>query len=118
MSLENWLEDLLPTKWSRRVAFATVVASGGAYYIPSLLPSSFLPVSQEQEFLIRLLLLLLVASIGSLVVLLLVVRAYHAQAAAYQREIQSIQLAHSQELQSRSNTELHKPLKYPSLGIS
>ena len=118
MSLENWLEDLLPTKWSRRVAFAAVAASGFAYYLPSLLPGSFLPASQEQVFLIRLLLLLFVAFVGSLIVLFLVVRAYRAQADAHQRDLQAIQHAHSQDLESRANSDLHRPLKYPSLGIS
>ena len=117
MSLENWLEDLLPTKWSRRVAFATVAASGFAYYMPSLLPSSFLPSSQEQVFLIKLLLLLLVACVGSLIVIFLVVRAYHAQAAAHLMELQAIQRAHSQDLESRANSDLHRPLKYPSLKL-
>jgi hypothetical protein len=115
MSLESWSKDLLPTKWSRRFAVATVLASGSAYSLPSLLPQPLLPSSPVQLFLTRLVLLLLVACVGLLIVLCLVVRAYHTQAVAHQSEMQATQHAHAQELESRSNANLHRPLNYHAL---
>lgn len=115
MSLESWSKDLLPTKWSQRFAVVTVPASGVAYFLPSLLPPSSLPSSPVQFFLIRLMLLLLVACVGLLIVLFLVVRAYHTQAIAHQSEMQAVQHAHAQELESLNNANLHRPLNYRAL---
>lgn len=115
MSLESWSEDLLPTKWSRRWAVVTVLASCGAYSMPSLLPELFLPSSQQQLFLLRLVLFLLVACVGLLIVLFLVVRAYHTQAVTHKSEMRSSQQTHAQELESRTNANLHRPLSYPAL---
>ena len=78
MGWEVWLEDLLPTKWSGRLAWATVVVASSAYSLPSFLPDSFLPQSPEQIFLLRLVLLLLSTTIGALSVLVTVVKAYNA----------------------------------------
>ena len=81
MTLEAWFEDLLPTKWSRRVALATIGIAGGAFGVPSILPQSYLPESQEEIFLLRIILFLFVAVIGIVVVLSLVVfRASNLQA--------------------------------------
>ncbi len=80
MTLEAWFEDLLPTKWSRRAALATIVIAGAAFGVPSILPQSYLPESQEEIFLLRIILLLFVALVGTLVVLFLVVREFNLQA--------------------------------------
>ena len=62
------------------MTLATIVAAGGAFGVPSILPQSYLPESQEEIFLLRIILLLLVAFIGTLVVLSLVVREFNLQA--------------------------------------
>lgn len=80
MTWEAWFKDLLPTKWSRRVAFATIVIAGAAFGVPSVLPQSYLPESQEKIFLLKIILLLLVAFVGTLAVLILVVREFNVQA--------------------------------------
>ena len=79
MNWEAWFEDLLPTKWSRRVALATIVIAGAAFGVPSILPQSYLPESQEEIFLLRIILLLLVAFVGTFAVLCLVVREFNLQ---------------------------------------
>ena len=79
MTWESWLEDLLPTKWSRRVVFATIVIAGGAFSVPSIIPPSYLSESQEEIFLLRIILLLFVAFIGTVVVLFLIVREFNLQ---------------------------------------
>ena len=103
MSIENWLDDLLPTKWGRRVALAAIMLSGSSYYLPSLLPSSFLPDSEEQVFFIRLVLSLSVLIIGSLIVIFIVVRAFHAQAAAHKLQLESI-----------NKNKMNRPIIYPN----
>ncbi|HUX29244.1 MAG TPA: hypothetical protein VMV78_01310 [Thiobacillus sp.] len=118
MFFENWLEDLLPTKWSRRLAMATVFLAGSAFAAPSILPASFLPALPEQVFLIRLVLLLLTTTVGSIAVSISVVRAYHAQAAAHQLAIQAMERAHAEASGSKANHDLYKPINYPSLGIT
>ena len=117
MPLESWLEDLLPTKWSRRFGLATVVLAGAAFGVPSILPASFLPVAPVQVFLIRLVLLLFIASVGLVAVLSTVIRAYHAQAAAHLLALAAMEHTQADESASRSNRELHKPINYPYLGI-
>ncbi len=77
MNWEDWFEEALPTKWSRRVALATVAMAAGAYGLPSLLPTSYLPRSAEEIFLLRIILFLFVALAGTLLVLFLVVRKLH-----------------------------------------
>jgi hypothetical protein len=77
MSWEVWLEDLLPTKWSGRLAWATIVVAGSAFGLPSILPDSFLPKSPEQIFLLRLVLLLLSTTIGTIAILIVVVKEYN-----------------------------------------
>ena len=119
MALETWLDDLLPTKWSRRLALATIGASGVAYSLPSFLPASFLPQSQEQIFLLRIVLLLLLALIGSLFTLVLVVRAYNTQTKQHALEIQK-QREHYESLASeekKHHDNFTKPIKYDNRGI-
>jgi hypothetical protein len=116
MSIENWLEDLLPTKWSRRIALATAFFAGSAFAAPSILPASFLPALPEQVFLIRLVLALLTTTVGSIAVSFSVVSAYHALAAAHQLAIQVMERAHAEAFASKANQDLHRPLNYPSLG--
>lgn len=78
MSLDTFLEDVLPTKWSRRLAVATIALATGAYNLPSILPSSWLPNSQEQIFLLRVMLLETTALLGAFVVIVLLVVEVHA----------------------------------------
>jgi len=79
MSLQSWADDLLPTKWSRRIAVATVLATVTVYGLPSLLPLSLVPTSPEHLLLVRLFLCALAALTGTLIVLILVVRSHTAQ---------------------------------------
>jgi hypothetical protein len=74
---EDWLTDLLPTKWSQRLAVVTIAVAGSAYSLPSILPDSYLPESPEQKFLLRLVLLLLATTIGTISILITVVRAHN-----------------------------------------
>lgn len=73
MSTDAWLEDLLPTKWARRIAGVTLVSVVGAFNLPSLLPPSFLPATPELLFSLRIILALATALVGVLVVLACVV---------------------------------------------
>jgi len=119
MALETWLDDLLPTKWSRRLALATIGASGVAYSLPSFLPASFLPQSPEQIFLLRLVLLLLSALVGSLVTLFLVIRAYNKQKIQHAVELQK-QREHYESLaleEKKRHDGFNKKLDYPRLGV-
>ncbi|WP_077730036.1 hypothetical protein [Methylocaldum sp. 14B] len=119
MALETWLDDLLPTKWSRRLALATIAASGAAYSLPSFLPASYLPQSQEQVFLLRLVLLLLLALVGSLFTLALVAHAYHAQTKQHALELQK-QKEHFESLateEKKPHDNFTKPIKYDNRGI-
>jgi len=113
MSLQSWADDLLPTKWSRRLAVATVLVAAAAYTGPSLLPNTYLPTSTEQLFLVRLLLCVSVALIGTLLVLVLVVRSHSAQAKLI-GELKK-QLAASPPL-AKSPPKL-PPLNYDNRGI-
>jgi len=98
MFAEAWLEDLLPTKWSRRLAVATCVVAAAAFGVPSLLPQSYLPASPEQVFLLRLFLLLLVSLVGSLAVLVLVIRAFRTQSEKHQGEIEVQKKEHDEAI--------------------
>jgi hypothetical protein len=108
MSAEAWLEDLLPTKWSRRLAVATVAAAGAAFGVPSLLPQSYLPASPEQVFLFRLVLLLLVALVGSLTVLVLVVREFNSQSLKHKADIEALKNGYGENTQEESLTDVHE----------
>lgn len=78
-SLSELLADAIPTPWSKAIAALTLLAVPAAYNFPSILPSTYLPTSQEQVFLIRLLLSSLSALSCVFIVLILVIRAYHKQ---------------------------------------
>lgn len=69
MSTEAWLDDLLPTKWARRVAAATLGFAVGAYNLPLLFPPSIAPATPELLFSLRIILALLAAVVGLVIVL-------------------------------------------------
>lgn len=98
MNWEAWFEDLLPTKWSRRVGLATIMIAGAAFGAPSILPKSYLPDSPEEIFLLRIILVLFVAFIGTLTVLGLVLREFNLQATSM-REIGGREVANESEAQ-------------------
>ena len=108
MLADAWLEDLLPTKWSRRLALATLAAAGAAFGVPSLLPQSYLPASPEQVFLLRLLLLLLAALVGSLAVLVLIVREFNSQSAKHEAEIEALKKEYGEAAHEQPLTDVHE----------
>ena len=65
----------------------TLLAVPAAYNFPSILPSSYLPTSPEQVFLIRLLLSALSALFGTFITLLLVLRAYYNLSVKHQLKV-------------------------------
>ena len=113
MSLDSWAEDLLPTKWSRRIALATLALTVAGFGSLSLLPTSFLPASTEHTFALRLLVSAIVLAIGSIVVLVLVVRSHTAQAKRI------AELEHELAARPPKNTNIQSlpPLNYDNRGI-
>jgi hypothetical protein len=111
VSIDAWIDDLLPTKWSRRIAVATIALSAGAFGAPSLLPTSWVPASPEHMFTVRLLLAAVVLLGGAIVVLALVVRSHQSQAkriAELERELKERPAAKRASLQ---------PINYDNRGI-
>lgn len=80
MANDVWFEELLPGKWPARFAITTIGLALSATGLPSVLPKSFLPSSDEQTFLLRLIFLLVVATLGSIAIL--VATAIHSQRVA------------------------------------
>jgi hypothetical protein len=113
MALESWMDDLLPTKWSRRVALVSIAAPAAAYGVPSLLPGSYLPTSPEQVFLLRLLLGAIVLLVGTLIVLALVVCSHVAQS----KRIAELERELAARPVSPKTPRKLPPLEYDNRGI-
>ena len=114
MSLESWAEDFLPTKWSRRIAVASVAIATAAAAFLSSLPASFLPAAPEHVFVLRLLVGAVVLLTGSFVVLVLVVRSHRAQSkriVALEGELAARPAAKTGDIQPLP------PIKYDNRGI-
>jgi len=83
MAQSDFLEYILPTKWSRWSAATTMLLAPLAYNLPTILPASWQAESEVSSFLIRCILALLTFLIGTLVVLSLVI--------GYSRKIPALQ---------------------------
>lgn len=76
----NWstmLEDLLPTKWSRRTMELTIVLAGIIITLPVTLPSSMIATWSQTQLLLLIIMTISVLLIGALICLVLVVIAYN-----------------------------------------
>ena len=113
-TFESWTEDLLPTKWSRRTAGLTVVATAGAFGAFSLVPTSLLPESAAFIVVLRLLVSAAVLVLGTVITLVIVVRP-HNRLSTRNSELDR-ELA-SRPAERERDINALPPIKYNNRGI-